>query len=101
MDQVLAKEPKRHTFLFIKEKLRCAKTLIKDHLGVLYERLTDKPQMDTILQGLVGRLTGYHKNKNSVVFSNPDLVKDYKKHWDEQFKHHKTVIPRIMLGTAI
>jgi hypothetical protein len=29
------------------------------------------------------------------------LVKDYKKHWDEQFKHHKTVIPRIMLGTAI
>jgi hypothetical protein len=101
MDQVLAKEPKRHTFLFIKEKLRCAKTLIKDHLGVLYERLTDKPQMDTILQGLVGRLTGYHKNKNSVVFSNPDLVKDYKKHWDEQFKHHKTVIPHIMLGTAI
>jgi hypothetical protein len=101
MDELLAKAPKRHTFLFIKEKLRCAKTLNKDHLGVLYERLTDKPQMDTILQGLVGRLTGYHKNKNSVVFSNPDLVKDYKKHWDEQFKHHKTVVPRIMLGTPI
>jgi hypothetical protein len=101
MDELLAKAPKRHTFLFIKEKLRCAKTLIKDHLGVLYERITDKPQMDTILQGLVGRLTGYHKNTNSVVFSNPELVQEYKKHWDEQFKHHKTVIPRIMLGTAI
>ena len=101
MDDLLTKAPLRHTFLFIKEKLRCAKTLVKDHLGVLYERITDKPHMDTILQGLVGRLTGYHNNKNSVVFSNPDLVKEYKKHWDDQFKHHKTSIPRIMLGTAI
>lgn len=101
MDDLLSKAPLRHTFLFIKEKLRCAKTLVKDHLGVLYERITDKPQMDTILQGLVGRLTGYHNNKNSVVFSNPDLVKEYKKHWDDQFKHHKTAIPRIMLGIAI
>lgn len=101
MDDLLAKAPLKHTFLFIKEKLRCAKTLIKDHLGVLYERITDKPQMDTILQGLVGRLTGYHNNKLSVVFSNPQLVKDYIKHWDEQFKHHKTAIPRVMLGTAI
>lgn len=101
MDDLLSKTPIRHTFLFIKEKLRCAKTLVKDHLGVLYERITDKPQMDTILQGLVGRLTGYHKNKNSVVFSNPDLVQEYKKHWDQQFKNHKSPIPRIMLGTAI
>lgn len=101
MDDLLVKAPLRHTFLFIKEKLRCAKTLVKDHLGVLYERITDKPQMDTILQGLVGRLTGYHKNKNSVVFSNIDLVKEYKRLWGLQFKHHKTTVPRIMLGTAI
>jgi hypothetical protein len=101
MDDLLAKPPLRHTFLFIKEKLRCAKTLNKDHLGVLYERITEKPQMDTILQGLVGRLTGYHKNKNSVVFSNPELVKEYKLHWDQQFKDHKQAVPRIMLGTAI
>jgi len=101
MDDLLAKPPLRHTFLFIKEKLRCAKTLVKDHLGVLYERITDKPQMETILQGLVGRLTGYHNNKNSVVFSNPQLVKDYKTHWDQQFRKHKTVIPQIMLGTSI
>ena len=101
MDQLLDKPPMRHTFLFIKEKLRCAKTLNKDHLGVLYERITEKPQMDTIIQGLVGRLTGYHKNNNSVVFSNIELVKDYKKHWDSQFKLQKNTIPRIMLGTAI
>jgi len=101
MDELLAHAPKRHTFLFIKEKLRCAKTLVKDHLGVLYERITDKPQMDTILQGLVGRLTGYHKNKNSVVFSNPQLVREYKTHWDEQFKNHRTSVPKVMLGIPI
>jgi hypothetical protein len=101
MDELLAKAPLRHTFLFIKEKLRCAKTLNKDHLGVLYERITEKPQMDTIIQGLVGRLTGYHQNKNSVVFSNKELVQEYKTHWDSQFKKQKNTIPRIMLGTAI
>lgn len=101
MDELLAKAPLRHTFLFIKEKLRCAKTLNKDHLGVLYERITEKPQMDTIIQGLVGRLTGYHQNKNSVVFSNIELVKEYKIHWDSQFKRQKNTIPRIMIGIAI
>jgi hypothetical protein len=101
MDDLLVKMPLRHTFLFIKEKLRCAKTLVKDHLGVLYERITDKPQMDTILQGLVGRLTGYHKNKNSVVFSNPDLVREYNIHWEQQFKNHKVAVSTVMLGTAI
>jgi hypothetical protein len=29
------------------------------------------------------------------------LVKEYKILWDQQFKHHRTTVPRIMLGTAI
>jgi hypothetical protein len=85
LDEVLSVKPTRHTFLFIKEKLRCAKTLQKDHLGVLYERLTKRPKMNTILQGLVGRLTGYHTNTDAVVFSNPRLVLDYHKRWLDQF----------------
>ena len=100
LDLYLSTPPTRHTFLFIKEKLRCAKTLDKDHLGVLYERITDKPQMDTILQGLVGRLTGYHSNLNSVVFSNPDLVLEYNKHWQELFKNQKHSLSLVMLGTS-
>jgi len=85
MDTLLENPPVRHTFLFIKEKLRCAKTLHKDHLGVLYERLTKKPKMNTILQGLVGRLTGYHSNLHSVVFSNPALVVEYNRRWISEF----------------
>ena len=30
--------PEKHTFIFIKEKLRCAQTIPKDNLGILYER---------------------------------------------------------------
>jgi len=90
MDDLLANPPARHTFLFIKEKLRCAKTLCKDHLGVLYERLTKKPKMNTILQGLVGRLTGYHANTHSVVFSNPLLVIEYNRRWECEFPREKS-----------
>jgi len=89
MDDLLDKPPLRHTFLFIKEKLRCAKTLCKHHLGVLYERLTKKPNMNTILQGLVGRLTGYHSNRHSVVFSNPALVIEYHRRWLSEFPKAK------------
>lgn len=86
LDQVLQVKPTKHTFIFIKEKLRCAKTLQKDYLGILYERYTKKPKMDTILQGLVGRLTGYHKNHDAVVFSNPKLVQHYREQWDKIFQ---------------
>ena len=89
MDELLEKAPLKHTFLFIKEKLRCAKTLTKDHLGILYERLTKKPKMNTILQGLVGRLTGYHTNTDAVVFSNPRLVVEYHRRWMSQFPEAK------------
>ncbi len=89
LDTVLAVKPEKHTFLFIKEKLRCAKTLQKDHLGILYERLTKKPVMNTILQGLVGRLTGYHKNTEAVVFSNPALVVEYHRRWVSEFPKYK------------
>jgi hypothetical protein len=85
LDQVLQIKPIKHTFIFIKEKLRCAKTLQKDHLGVLYERFTKKPKMDTILQGLVGRLTGYHDNQHAVVFSNTQLVQNYRQQWETIF----------------
>ena len=62
--------PTKHTFVFIKDKLRCAKTLEKSHIGVLYDRIVTNPKHDSVLQGLLGRLTGFHNNTNSVVFTN-------------------------------
>ena len=68
LDNILSIQPKVHTFIFIKDKLRCAKTLNHQHLLVLYERFTTKSKSDTILQGLLGRATGIHTFKH-VVFS--------------------------------
>jgi len=99
LDTLLQEPPLRHTFLFIKEKLRCAKTLHKPHLGVLYERPTKHPKMDTILQGLVGRLTGYQPS-TAVVFSNPGLVQEYRRQWFELFIKYKR-IPTIFIGTSL
>lgn len=98
IDAILRTPPLRHTFLFIKEKLRCAKTLHKEHLGVLYERCTKHPKMDTILQGLVGRLTGYQPS-TAVVFSNRGLVQEYRRQWFEQFIKYKR-IPSIFIGVG-
>ena len=85
MDSLLALTPKSHTFIFIKDKLRCAKTLHKAHIGVLYERFVIKPSSSTILQGLYGRLTGFHNNTNAVVFS--QLIHEF------NFKYSSFFIP--------
>lgn len=69
-DSLFDSAPMKHTFVFIKDKLRCAKTLEKSHIGILYDRHVSRPNHDSVLQGLLGRLTGFHDNSNSIVFSN-------------------------------
>ena len=85
INKVLNKKPIRHTYIFIKEKLRCAKTLTPTYLGVLYERYTKKPNDSTIVQGLIGRGTGYHDNGSSIFYTNIDSIKRYKRLWDTVF----------------
>ena len=69
-DSLFDSAPMKHTFVFIKDKLRCAKTLEKSHIGILYDRHVVQPNHDSVLQGLLGRLTGFHHNSKSIVFSN-------------------------------
>ncbi len=68
LNVLLSKQPQKHTFIFIKEKLRCAKTLCKTYLGIFYERYTKSPNDSTIIQGGLGRLTGYDDNEFSLPF---------------------------------
>jgi hypothetical protein len=56
----LSTSPLKHTFVFIIDRLRCAKTIHKDHLGILYERSPKVVNSDTVIQGLLGRATGFH-----------------------------------------
>ncbi len=64
----LSSPPSKHTFVFIIDRLRCATTIHKDFLGVLYERSPKSINSDTVIQGLLGRATGFH-SFNPVVFT--------------------------------
>jgi len=61
-------QPDIHTFVFIIDRLRCAKTIHKQFIGVLYERSPKIVNRDSIIQGLLGRATGYH-NFSPTVFT--------------------------------
>lgn len=79
----LKNEPHCHIILFIKEKLRCAKTIYKKYIGVCYERISSMDSV--IIQGLVGRLNGYDNNNDSICYTNIDTIIRYEKLWNSQW----------------
>ena len=81
---ILSKPPSIHTFIFIKETLRCANTICKDHIGVLYERYSRVMSDSAVIQGLAGRATGYH-TASIIIFSNIPSVERYRILWDNHF----------------
>ena len=91
VNKTLIIKPERHTFIFIKEMLRCAKTLTKRHIGILYDRYSKNPDDTTILQGLVGRDTGYDNNGISICYTNINSIEKYEELWKSNFED--TTIP--------
>ena len=85
LNVLLSKQPQKHTFIFIKEKLRCAKTLCKTYLGIFYERYTKSPNDSTIIQGGLGRLTGYDDNEFSLCYTNIESIHKYRRILDNEF----------------
>jgi len=81
---ILEKPPTRHTFIFIKETLRCANTICKDHIGVMYERYAKHVADSAIIQGLAGRATGYHSS-SLIIFSHIPSVERYRILWENHF----------------
>jgi hypothetical protein len=86
INTILEVQPVKHTFIFIKEKLRCAITLTKTYLGILYERFTSSPSDSVMIQGLLGRATGYGDTRETIIFTNIESISRYKDHWDSGFK---------------
>lgn len=84
LDDLLKKKPEKHTIILIKEMLKCSNTLCKTHLGVVYERCTAKDINDSfIIQGLLGRITGYGIH-DIICYTNLDSIDKYEK----LFKHN-------------
>ena len=86
INKTLILQPEKHTFIFIKEMLRCAKTLKKTYIGILYDRYSKAPDDTTIIQGLVGRDTGYDNNGISICYTNIDSIEKYEKLWKSNFE---------------
>lgn len=84
-ERYLKIKPKKHTFIFIKEMLRMAVTLDKKYLGILYERRSKNINDSTMIQGLIGRATGYDDNGKTHIYTNIDSIIKYRNLWDSDF----------------
>jgi hypothetical protein len=91
INNIVKETPKEHTFIFIKEKLRCAKTISnKKIVGVYYERYTkSRPDDDVIIQGMLGRATGYNDNGDSIIYTNIESIEKYKELIESNFENMK------------
>jgi len=90
INKILEKKPEKHTIIFIKEMLRCSKTLKKEYIGILYERYTKNPDDSTIIQGMLGRGTGYDNNGITIIYTNTESIIKYQQLWVSDFED-KTV----------
>ena len=91
INTILNKKPKTHTFIFVKELLRCAITLKKTYLGVLYERCVKNINDSVIIQGLGGRMTGYDDNGVTICYTNIDTIMRYEELWGCGFDNKEIV----------
>jgi len=66
--------------------LRCAKTVNKTFIGILYDRYSKNPDDATIIQGLVGRDTGYDNNGVSISYTNINSIVKYEILWNSEFE---------------
>jgi hypothetical protein len=70
---ILNIKPTIHTFIFIKDTLRCAVTIPKQYIGVLYDRFTNFPNKSSVIQGLLGRATGFNSH-HIIIFSFTNFI---------------------------
>ena len=69
INELLSVKPDKHTIIYIMERLRCAKTIVKQFIGVMVERHTHSLINDeVVVQGV--RLTGYDYNGDAIMFTN-------------------------------
>lgn len=86
INEILNSEPpKKYTFVFIKEMLRCAKTIVTEQIGVLYERYTKNPDDSVSTQGLAGRACGFNRHE-IIIFTSLRSINNYLKLWDCEFE---------------
>ena len=86
LNELLKLKPRsrRHEIILIKEKLKCADTIVKDHIGVVYERIAKNINDTFIIQGLLGRITGYGRH-NIICYTNLESLERYEQLFASNF----------------
>tara|TARA_B100000405_G_scaffold289934_1_gene239654 strand:+ start:100 stop:1674 length:1575 start_codon:yes stop_codon:yes gene_type:complete len=85
LDVLLGNKPTKHTFIFLKNMIGCAKTIEdKQHIGVWFSRYVKKSNGSTVIQDL--RLTGYDVPSDVYIFCDVDIVRNYLEWWDSNFE---------------
>jgi hypothetical protein len=70
----LESAPLRHKVIFIRGMLRMGKRIPKTHIAFVMETSKD-PNTDVLLQGLLGRMCGYHTNEDIKIFVSENVLK--------------------------
>ena len=86
INNILENVPDKHTVIFIKDKLRCAKTITKTYIGIVYERKSQQNNDSSIIQSLLGRVTGYDVPTDVLIYTSIDTIHRYKRLWDSEFR---------------
>lgn len=83
--------PKKHTIIYVKEKLRCSITIPKTYLGVVYERMPSTVDDGVMNQSLAARCTGYYdpdisvSDINIIIYTNILSIKKWIELWKSNF----------------
>ena len=102
ISELLYTSPRKHTIVFIKEKMKCAQTLeyvvldektgktethkVKHNIGVVVERLTKNDSFT--IQGLLGRLCGYEEH-DCICYTNLESFEKYEELFESNFDTEK------------
>jgi hypothetical protein len=92
INEILGLEPEVPTFIILKNMFYASKTLEDEHVGVLHDRRTGKP--DTNLQSLLGRACGYEKSQTTHIFTEMQIVDEYISFWRDLPAEENIAVPR-------
>jgi hypothetical protein len=90
--QELEDEPDRHTVIIMKGKCRMGKVVPKVHIAFCMET-SKNPKTDVVLQGLLGRMCGYHPYGNVEIHLTNNVLST---EFDRYIQYIRTgeIIPR-------
>jgi len=66
--------PERHTLVLLKGKCRMGHDVPKQHIEFVMET-SQNPNTDVVLQSLLGRMCGYHVNRNVMIYLSNKIIR--------------------------